>query len=92
MINRTLITVLTWNRRKITRNTIKSLLKYNKDNMRDILFIDNGSTDGTVEYFEKKGYEFIKNKTNEGVFKASTKAWLVGVDRGYDYILNLQND
>ncbi len=93
MVNsRTLITILTWNRRKITCSTLKSLLHFNGDNMGDILFIDNGSIDGTVKYFEKKGYEVISNKTNEGIFRASTKAWLVGVERGYDYILNLQND
>lgn len=90
--NRTLITILTWNRKKLTRNTIKLLWKYNQDNMRDILFIDNGSTDGTIEWIEKNGYEVIKNATNEGIFRASTKAWLAGVERGYDYILNLQND
>ncbi len=93
MINsRTLITILTWNRRKITRSILKSLLHFNEGNMRDILFIDNGSNDGTVKYFRKKGYEVLRNKTNEGIFRASTKAWMIGVERGYDYILNLQND
>lgn len=90
--SRTLITILTWNRRKLTRNTLKSLFKFNQDNMRDILFIDNGSTDGTLEWIYKKGYEVIKNSSNEGIFRASTKAWMIGVERGYDYILNLQND
>jgi hypothetical protein len=56
------------------------------------LFIDNGSIDGSPDYFESKGYEVIRNSINEGVFRASTKAWLIGVERGYDYILNLQND
>jgi glycosyltransferase involved in cell wall biosynthesis len=92
MTTRTLITILTWNRLKLTKNTVRSLFKNNVDNMRDILFIDNGSTDGTLEWIMKKGYGVIKNGTNEGIFRASTKAWMVGVDRKYDYILNLQND
>jgi len=89
-MNRTLITILTWNRLSLTRDTIKSLYKYNTDDF-DLLFIDNGSTDGTVEYLEKR-YEVIKNKTNEGIFNASTKVWKEGVKKGYDFILNLQND
>jgi len=89
-MNRTLITILTWNRLSVTKSTIKSLYKHNTDDF-DLLFIDNGSTDGTVEYLEGK-YPLIKNKTNEGIFNASTKAWKEGVKQGYDYILNLQND
>ena len=90
MSSRTLITILTWNHLKVTKNTIKSLYKHNTYDF-DLLFIDNGSIDGTVEYLEKR-YEVIKNKTNEGIFNASTKAWKEGVKKGYDYILNLQND
>jgi len=93
MSSRTLIVILTWNRFKLTRKTLKSLFEFNKkEDVPDILFIDNGSTDGTTKKLEKLGYEVIKNKSNEGIFKASTKAWLEGVDRGYDFILNLQND
>jgi len=91
MKNRTLVVVLTWNRIKVTKNTIKTLVKNNGKDI-DFLFIDNGSTDGTVEYLEDKGYDVIKNKTNEGIFNASVRAWKEGVKRGYDYILNLQND
>jgi hypothetical protein len=90
MKKRTLITILTWNRLDKTRQTIKSLYKHNTDDF-DLLFIDNGSTDGTVEYLERR-YEVIKNKTNEGIFNASSKVWEEGVERGYDFILNLQND
>jgi len=91
MGNRTLITILTWNRLNVTKATLRTLFKNNGKDV-DLLFIDNGSTDGTVEYLEGKGYEVIKNKTNEGIFNASTKAWKEGVKKGYDYILNLQND
>lgn len=91
-MSRTIIVILTWNRLEITLNTLKSLLKHNKNNMRDILFMDNGSTDGTVGYLEKQGYEVLKNSINEGIFMATRKVWLEGVRRGYDFILNLQND
>jgi len=90
-MNRTLIVILTWNRLDKTRNTLKTLRKYNGRNL-DFLFVDNGSTDGTVEFIEKKGWKIIKNKTNEGVFRATVKAFVEGVNMGYDFILNLQND
>ncbi len=90
--NRCLVIILTWNRLKLTKNTLKTFLRYNKDFIPDILFVDNGSVDGTIEYLEKEGYEVLKNKTNEGIFHATRKAWLEGVKRGYDFILNLQND
>ena len=58
--SRTIITVLTWNRLEdYTKNTINKLLQHNKDNMRDIIFIDNGSTDGTVTYLKNKCFEVI---------------------------------
>jgi len=90
-MNRTLIVILTWNRLDRTKNTLKTLYKFNGDDL-DFLFVDNGSTDGTVDFVEKKGWKIIKNKTNEGIFRASTKAWMEGVGMGYDFILNLQND
>ena len=90
-MNRTLIVILTWNRLDKTRNTLKTLRKHNGRNL-DFLFVDNGSTDGTVEFVEKKGWKIIKNKTNEGIFRATVKAFVEGVNMGYDFILNLQND
>jgi len=89
---RTLITILTWNRVNLTKDTVSSVFLHNKNNMRDILFIDNGSTDGTIDYIKSIGCDFIRNEINEGIFMASRKAWLEGVNRGYDFILNLQND
>jgi len=90
-MNRTLIVILTWNRLEKTKHTLKTLKKHNGRDL-DFLFVDNGSTDGTVEFVERKGWKIIKNKTNEGIFRATTKAWMEGVKMGYDFILNLQND
>tara|TARA_Y100000310_G_scaffold341353_1_gene440224 strand:+ start:1431 stop:2084 length:654 start_codon:yes stop_codon:yes gene_type:complete len=91
-MTRTLIVILTWNRYKKTKHTLDTLLKFNNGTVPDILFVDNGSIDGTPDKLEKRGYEVIRNKKNEGIFNASTSTWLRGVQRGYDFILNLQND
>lgn len=91
---RILVTILTWNRRDLTRQTVKSFIKYNADNMEryDFLFIDNASTDRTVRWIKKRKFEVLQNKKNRGVFHASARAWMEAYDRKYDYILNLQND
>jgi|TARA_Y100000310_G_scaffold344647_1_gene458523 GT2 family glycosyltransferase len=91
-MTRTIIIILTWNRLFETKETIETLLEKNKGNMRDILFIDNASTDDTIQWIQKRDYDVIQNKENEGIFMASKKGWEEAVKRGYDYILNLQND
>ena len=73
-MQRTLITILTWNRLNLTRETIKSLYKHCTDDF-DLLFIDNGSTDGTVEYLQEvASYGLIDkvftNTNNMGLARA----------------------
>jgi len=93
MISRTLITILTWNRlEQYTKQTISTLLEQNKKNLPDLIFIDNGSTDGTPGWLKKRGYEVICNDGNEGIFHGTRKVWLEALKRGYDFVLNLQND
>ena len=89
-----LVIILTWNKRRLTRQTVKSFLKFNSENIKkyDFLFIDNASTDTTVKWIKRHNFEVLENKKNTGVFRASTRAWKVAYDRKYDYILNLQND
>jgi len=88
---RTLITMITWNRLKLTRETLRTFEHFN--GKKDILIVDNGSTDRTVKHLRKRrGYEVIESKKNLGVFLATRIAWLEARNRGYDFILNLQND
>lgn len=87
---RTITTIITWNRLQITRDTLKTFIKHN--GRRDLLFVDNGSTDRTVKYLRKRHYEVLKNDANLGIFMATRRAWLESHARGYDFILNLQND
>lgn len=90
MKNRTIITLLTWNRLNITKQTLSSFHKHN--NKHDILVIDNGSEDGSPEWLSANGYNVIRNQTNEGIFAATKTVWFDALIRGYDFILNLQND
>lgn len=77
---------ITYNRLDLTKATVdsfreKTLVDYH-------LFIDNGSTDGTVEYL--KGFDHILLEKNYGIAYAFREA--VRSLKGYDFILKLDND
>jgi GT2 family glycosyltransferase len=77
---------ITFNRLELTKRTIKSF--YEKTGVDFHLFIDNGSTDGTVEWLED--YHRIILGENYGI----AAAFYYGVQqlKDYDYILKLDND
>jgi GT2 family glycosyltransferase len=89
----TLIVVLNWNSREMTRDCIQSLLAMEGDSFQ-ILLIDNGSQDGSVEYLQEAfpNIQVIANGRNLG-FAAGCN---IGMDRalreGYDYVLLVNND
>ena len=61
------IITLTYNHLKYTKKFIESLYKYTND--FELIIVDNGSTDGTVEYLKKLetelGIKLILNKDNQ---------------------------
>ncbi|NQU98295.1 glycosyltransferase family 2 protein [Candidatus Woesearchaeota archaeon] len=58
MTEKVSVIILTWNQMDITISCVKSVLKQDYNNF-EILIVDNGSTDNSIEIFEK---EFGKNK------------------------------
>lgn len=68
------IILLTWNAEYYFKNCLNSVLESSKELNREILIIDNGSTDTTVQliqsYLPSDEIIFIANKNNEGVAKA----------------------
>jgi GT2 family glycosyltransferase len=85
-----LVTLLTWNRRKILKRILNSLLKRNDE--LDILAWDNGSTDKTCDLLKSMDIETINSPSNIGVFAATSKLWMEAHRRGYDFVINLQDD
>lgn len=69
------VVILTWNGIDYTKKCLQSL-KENTDYLNyKIIVVDNGSTDGTVEYLEKiKDITLIKNKENLGFVKGNNIA------------------
>lgn len=75
------IIIPTWNTAKVTNKCIKSIQKYLNDFSYEIIVIDNGSTDNTVELLSKiKNLTLIKNKDNLGFAKANNQG--VKISRG----------
>ena len=66
------IITLTLNKLDYTKKFIKSLFEYTKD--FELIIVDNGSTDGTVEYLETlDNIKLIKNSENKGFSAGSYK-------------------
>ena len=78
---------ITYNRLELTKQTIESF--NSKTNVDYHLFIDNGSTDGTVEYLKDR-YDHILLEKNYGIAYAFRNA--VKHLSGFDFILKLDND
>jgi GT2 family glycosyltransferase len=77
---------ITYNRLELTKKTVESF--YDKTKVDYHLFIDNGSTDGTVGFL--KLYNHILLEKNYGIAYAFREA--VNQLKGYDFILKLDND
>lgn len=83
------ICILTWNTKDLTIKCIESIVKNTEKINYEIILVDNGSTDGTIEYVKKNYNEFkvIRNEKNVGFTKANNQALKVTKGR-YALILN----
>ena len=84
------VVVLAYNHLDYTRLCIESLYKYTQDVDFELITINNGSTDGTEEYFNSLPHEKkISFETNIGVDKAINHGFRIAEGK---YTLNLSND
>ena len=80
------IITLTLNKLDYTKKFIKSLFEYTKD--FELIIVDNGSTDGTVEYLETlDNIKLIKNSENKG-FSAGNNQGIAMAEGEYIGFLN----
>ena len=82
------IITLTYNNLDYTKKFVESLYKYTQD--FELIIVDNGSTDGTVEYLKTiDGVKLILNKENAGYSKGNNQGLELAVG---EYIGFLNND
>lgn len=82
------VITLTLNKLDYTKNFIASLSKYTSD--YELIIVDNGSTDGTVEYIKSKPeIKLIQNNENLGFSKGNNQG--IEIAQG-EYIAFLNND
>jgi GT2 family glycosyltransferase len=98
MNNQTAIIVLTHNNLDVTKKFLDLLFQYT-DNFYPII-IDNGSTDGTVDFLDKKEYisknidmTLVYNQDNLGVIGGRNQGYSLSKSiQDIDYICFLDND
>jgi len=87
------IIILNWNGKDDTIECLESLKHITYPNY-EVVLVDNGSVDGSVECFRKlyPKIEMIKNKENLGFAEGNNVALKEVVAKGSDYCLLLNND
>ena len=88
---RVTIVILTWNGLAFTTRCLESLRRNTEGTSFDLIVVDNGSTDGSVEFLRaQQGIRLIENPTNLGFAKANNQA-IAAADPQSDILL-LNND
>ena len=87
------IIILNWNGKEDTIECRESLKHITYPNY-EILLVDNGSTDGSVECFRERypGMEIIETGENLGFAEGNNVGIRRAMDEGADYVLLLNND
>ena len=92
----TSIIVLTYNQLRYTKKCIESIFQ-NTQKPYELIIVDNGSTDGTIEFFESDAFsshvgtrmKIIKNNENKGFAGGNNQG--IAASSG-EYILLMNND
>ncbi len=87
------IIILNWNGKEDTIECLKSLNKLYYNNY-DIILIDNGSIDNSIEYIHQyfPNLKIIENKINLGFAGGNNIGIDIAINNGAEYILLLNND
>lgn len=84
------VIIVNYNTLELTKNTINSVIEKTKELNYEIILVDNASTDGSIEFFEKEYKNkiiIIRNSENLGFGRANNKG--IEIARGkYVFLLN----
>ena len=87
------IIILNWNGKDDTCESVRSVQKIEYSNY-DVIVVDNGSQDDSVETFRKQFPEItiIENNANLGYAEGNNRGIVYAMSKGCDYIFILNND
>ena len=84
------VIIVNYNTLELTKNTINSIIEKTEGLDYEIILVDNASTDGSIDFFEKEYKNkiiFIKNNENLGFGRANNKG--IEISKGkYVFLLN----
>lgn len=83
------VIVLTWNGVEVTKDCLRTLLENTTHPDFEVLVVDNGSTDGTLEYLRNlEGIRVIENAENMGFVRGNN----AGIEATATDVVLLNND
>ena len=86
---RVLIAIPVFNEQKYVGRVLGKVLKFN----RDVLVIDDGSTDGTAELLAaRRDIRLIRHATNQGYGQSLIDAFRYADDHGFDWVITMDCD
>src|ERR1017187_9918690 len=85
------IIVVAWNVRELLGNCLRSVYEQTKGIEYEVIYVDNGSADGSVEMVRKEFLQtrIIENKDNKGFIRANNQGIEIATGR---YVLLLNSD
>ncbi len=88
------VILVNWNTPAFTANCIRSLLQYCDNQLFDIIVIDNGSADGSLQILNNQFPRliYIDNKENLGFAEGNNRGLQYSIDKGYTYSLVINTD
>lgn len=94
MSDQVLISIVNWNGRELLGNCLKSLYETTEYPNFDVVVVDNGSVDGSLEFLADTypKVQVIENDDNRGFSKAHNQSIRLALKGDYDYVLLLNND
>lgn len=94
MSDQIMIVVINWNLKQDAADCIESLINAGAS-LEKIIVVDNGSTDGSVEFLSNKfgqSLDIVALESNMGFAKGSNAGLQRAMDRGAEWIFLMNND
>ncbi len=86
------IIVMAYNRLEKTKRCVESILKYTTNVDYDLILIDNGSSDGTFEYFKTIEFDKLRIVKVTKNISAGMPYCLMDLNWFSDYVVGIAND